>query len=171
MGLSVSGIHLYTVTYILQDKLLMDLFHFRLDLNVVFIYSYQFSPQITCTWHSLHKRWHRTNHHSEPSSAVQSHKISQRILCYYTQKQYAQPFFHYIPLEDSHTMICTDNWYNNNLKMHLRLFVHLELVSAQCCNIVPSMRQDTSYPESVLRQEHPMARNRLRKTELVIWPS
>lgn len=26
--------------------------------------------------------------------------------------------------------------------MHLRLSLHLELVSAQCCNMVPSLRQD-----------------------------
>lgn len=37
MGLSVFGIHLYIVTQVLQDKLLIDLFDFRLDLNVVFI--------------------------------------------------------------------------------------------------------------------------------------
>lgn len=67
-------------------------------------------------------------------------------------------------------MICTDNWYDNNLKMHLRLFLHLELVSAQCYNIVPSLRQDTRTHRilrHVLRQEHPMARNRLREKDII----
>lgn len=95
-------------------------------------------------------------------SPLESHKIFQRILCYYRQKQHTQPFFHYILLEDSYTTIYTDNCYNNDLKTHLRLFFHLELTSVQCSSIVHSLREDTR-THRILTQEHPMARNGLRQ--------
>lgn len=52
--------------------------------------------------------------------------------------------------------------------MHLRLFLHLVLLSASCCHAVPTLRQDTRthhIPRHALEQEHPMARNKLRQKD------